>query len=442
MDKKHIKTIDNIRKLIYDKEVDWEKIESYVKELKPCINEEYDDGCILSYFINGFYYGKNLLKLVKVFMDNGFDVHKNDGKNGAMCLHELCWSTYDEYTLQIAEVLLDAGADSTINIYDEDEDEESGGILDSIGWKLAEWTVGSCECANMFEAYYKMIERHQNGKDYHGIRAFRDAVGMEITKVEKIAIEDSMSGENMFEGLIFWSHEIPIVANKNPEIYIYPQILEEARERIDVSVEFSTIIGRKVKGLQFTSATFARLKFDNDITVILCNNYLMNKDKKRVARYKITNGNEKIKLKFGDGIKCIYFREGYSYADSVRKYDIRNCFIQMEQGDIYHVYPKATHHHANLRFEKFDFNMCENLRKKLKQDNYVISHIEKNGSAYSWMELECEGKYIYLVPDGTWEGGMELYLMISKNKIEDPKRYGVDERKLEPMECEYREIKN
>ena len=443
MEQKYIDMVEKISKMIYCNKMDWEKCESYIKELKPYINDRYDiDDCILSHFISEHHNGKDLLRLVKLFIENGFDVNGNNGRNGASCLHELCWSTYDEYILQIAELLLDAGADSTLP-YDENEVEDTDkekGVLDSISWKRGYWTIGSCESANIFEAYYKMIQRHHKRKDYHGIRSFREAVGLEITKVEKIAIKETMLEENMFEGLIFWSHEIPIVVCRQPEIYIYPQILEEAKDRIDVSNEFALIIGKKIKGLQYTCALSARLSFDNEKTVMLCNNYLMCGNERGVLRYKIVDSKERTKLVVGDIVRNIYFRDGCSYADSVRKYTVYNCFIQLKNGEVLHLYPKVTHRKANIRFEEYDFSMCDKLCKRLVSEELVVSHIEREGNECGWIELESQGKYVYLVPEGKWESETDLYLIISKDKMDNPTNLYCDESSMEPMICEYRPI--
>lgn len=201
MKQKYKDLIKSIRNTIYKNKIDWDICESYVKKLSPVINEQLDDECILSDFMYDFSRGDRLLKFVRLFLENGFDVNGNNGRNGALCLHELCWSTYDEYILQIAEVLLDKGADSTLP-YDENE-ESKAGVLNTIAAKMSYWTIGSCETANLFTAYYKMIERQQQNKVYHGIRAFREAVGLKITKVEKIAIDEDLFEDNMFEGLIF-----------------------------------------------------------------------------------------------------------------------------------------------------------------------------------------------------------------------------------------------
>ncbi len=45
--------------------------------------------------------------LTEIFFENGFDVKENSGHNGASCLLQLCRSFYDQYILDVAELLLD-----------------------------------------------------------------------------------------------------------------------------------------------------------------------------------------------------------------------------------------------------------------------------------------------------------------------------------------------
>ena len=439
MEQKYKDIIKSIRKILYKSKIDWEACESYIKRLTPAINEQLDDECVLSYFMHDFYRGDGLLKFVRLFLENGFDVNGNNKRNGALCLHELCWSTYDEYILQIAEVLLDKGADSTLP-YDESEAEEDVfGVLDTIYGKMSYWTIGSCETANLFSAYYKMIERHQQKQDYHGIRAFREAVGLKITKVEKIAIDDNLPKDNSFEGLIFWSGKTPIAVFKQPEIYIYPQVPEEAKERIDISDEFTEIIGAKIIGLQYTSANSARLNFDNEKTVMLCNDYLMDGKRESISRYKFIDSNSELKLSVGDKIKNLYLRDSTSYASHVREYTAKECFVQLGKGNIFHLYPKVTHRKAGLRDEEYDFNMCDRLCKRIKLDNLVVSHIEMNQKACYWMELKNEETYVYIVPEGIWEGETRMCILVSGKQIEDPTC--CEEKKLKPMIVEYKYIK-
>ena len=436
MKQKYKDLIKSIRNTIYKYKIDWDICESYVKKLSPVINEQLDDECILSDFMYDFSRGDRLLKFVRLFLENGFDVNGNNGRNGALCLHELCWSTYDEYILQIAEVLLDKGADSTLP-YDENE-ESKAGVLNTIAAKMSYWTIGSCETANLFTAYYKMIERQQQNKVYHGIRAFREAVGLKITKVEKIAIDEDLFEDNMFEGLIFWSGNTPIVVFKQPELYIYPQVLEETKKRVDVSDEFAQILGSKIKGLQYTCAHSARLNFDNGKTVMLCNNYLMDGKNKSVSRYKIIDSNSEHKISVGDKIKNLYFRDDMSYSNYNKKYIAEECFVQLDKGNIFHLYPKVTHKKASLRNEEYDFNMCDRLCKRIKLDNLVVNHIEMKQKACYWMELRNEETYVYIIPSGMWEGETEMHILVYEEKTENPTC--CEEKKLKSIFSEYKYI--
>ena len=179
---------ETLSALLSKKTVDWDKVETVIKSLGTHINDLYnssfpDDGTILSeLYIDSHSYkrGEILVELTKLFLKYGYDVHANNDLNGALCLHELCWASYDKYVLHAAELLLNAGANTHINIDDDYED----GILNSISWKLGYWNIEEYESANMFGAYYQMVQAEQAGEDYRGIRDVSDCLDMTVTKVE------------------------------------------------------------------------------------------------------------------------------------------------------------------------------------------------------------------------------------------------------------------
>ena len=74
MKQKYKDLIRSIRNTIYKNKIDWDICESYVKKLSPVINEQLDDECILSDFMYDFSRGDRLLKFVRLFLENGFDV--------------------------------------------------------------------------------------------------------------------------------------------------------------------------------------------------------------------------------------------------------------------------------------------------------------------------------------------------------------------------------
>ena len=69
-------------------------------------------------------------------------------------------------------------------------------------------------------------------------------------------------------------------------------------------------------------------------------------------------------------VVCKYMRKGSyislsgrlktgSYEDKQgnKKYIAEECFVQLDKGNIFHLYPKVTHKKASLRNEEYDFNM-------------------------------------------------------------------------------------
>ena len=73
---------------------------------------------------------------------------------------------------------------------------------------------------------------------------------------------------------------------------------------------------------------------------MLCNNYLMDGKNKSVSRYKIIDSNSEHKISVGDKIKNLYFRDDMSYSNYNKKYIAEECFVQLDKGNIFHLYQK------------------------------------------------------------------------------------------------------
>lgn len=273
-----------LSKLLSKKVVNWIEVESIIKSFGEHINNKlpnssYDDGTILSeLFLDSHTYerGEILLKLTKLFLKHGYDVHANNDFNGAICLHNLCWASYDKYVLHTAELLLNAGANTHFNI-EEDDDEE--GILNSISWKFGYWNIDEYNSANMFEAYYQMVKAEQSGEDYRGIRDVSDCLDMTVTKVECINTPDIKNNKVTFDdAIILWFDSIPLVLDKSVELVVNPNRANKSRYRIDLSTEFSKIIGQKFIKYHFITPVRVSLLFENDIKLVLSNNLTPNQE--------------------------------------------------------------------------------------------------------------------------------------------------------------------
>lgn len=124
--------------------------------------------------------GEELLKLVKFFIRNGFDVEKY----GDECLASLCYSTGDKWVLRIAKELLDNGA--IISDVDDNPDE---GALGTASWNVGDWMTGAYANANLMSSYCALLYAAGKGEDYHGIGAFQECIGHKVRKVEKVIHE-------------------------------------------------------------------------------------------------------------------------------------------------------------------------------------------------------------------------------------------------------------
>ena len=275
--------IEKLSGLLSKKVVNWGDVESMIEALGDDINYKYSDGIdddctILSelyYSLDFHKCGAILVELTRLFLEHGYDVHANDDFNGAICLHNLCWSSYDKYVLPAAELLLNAGANTHIKIEDDFED----GILNSISWKLGYWHIGEYKSANMFEAYYQMIQAEQAGEDYRGIRDVSDCLDMVVTKVECFDDPTIINNRVAFnDAIVIWFGSTPLVADKRVELIVNPNRVNKNACCIDVSDVFTKIVGQKFIKYSFSNGGCASMIFDNNMKLVLSNNWSSNNE--------------------------------------------------------------------------------------------------------------------------------------------------------------------
>ena len=99
--------------------------------------------------------GRYLPELTRFFLENGFDVHEDEGRHGAACLQNLTWSSYDQYILEAAKILLEAGADPNVVLYGDES------ALDWVSVKISGSYVEHDEDAvHLFEKMYDMMKEY------------------------------------------------------------------------------------------------------------------------------------------------------------------------------------------------------------------------------------------------------------------------------------------
>lgn len=127
--------------------------------------------------------GPSMCKVIRFFLNHGFDVTKCDGCFGAQCLCALTLSTFDRYIIEATKILLDAGAKNrTVSPTSTNDDETPWSSIGTEGSYQS-----ACEhnhsLANIFEAVYQIYQAIENGKPYKGIDSYEIAVGKKILKV-------------------------------------------------------------------------------------------------------------------------------------------------------------------------------------------------------------------------------------------------------------------
>ena len=215
------KAKDKLCKIISAKTVDWDRFDLALRTISD-INVSYDGDTILSELYHDCPDGTVLVEVTKRFLKNGYDVSANNGLNGSQCLHNLCWATFDRYILDAAKLLLAVGARTDLPLdMDEENSSEDSGVKGSISWRLGgDWVEGDYTIANIFEAYWEVVEACEAGKDFQAISVFDECVDETLARVDLIPTGENCSVVqygplSLFDGqLVMWFGSKPLVVSK------------------------------------------------------------------------------------------------------------------------------------------------------------------------------------------------------------------------------------
>ena len=199
--------------------------------------------------------GRYLPQIVRFFLDNGFDVALDNQKFGADCLRNLTWSSYDPFILDATKLLLAAGASYTY----EDEDRES--VIDWVGTKAsvsanADWNDAGSQ---LFCTMWDILDTHRNGQDYKSIDSCMRSIGYPIDQIMTSGELVYTTAEDILHTgeIILCNHNLYFICGeKTLRINTYAEAAIDSREinnamPIDVTTQFSQIIGKKITDIQF-----------------------------------------------------------------------------------------------------------------------------------------------------------------------------------------------
>lgn len=122
--------------------------------------------------------GNQMVRIIRLFLEYGFDVSRENGAYGGECLYSLLYSTYDAPVLEAARLLLQAGADPTWK--------KEGTTLEQLikTERSAAWSIHKNRFReSLYFSFHLMIKaaaQHQNPARIH---LFTDCIGQRISGV-------------------------------------------------------------------------------------------------------------------------------------------------------------------------------------------------------------------------------------------------------------------
>ncbi len=311
--------------------IDWDAFDSVLKGLENInfYDDQYEETILSEFIMDGDFYNRGfiLADVVRHFLACGYDVSVNDGLNGGLALHSLCWSSYDHYILDAAKVLMNAGAPVKYRTNDDDPNEEPEGLLGSISWKLSgAWMVDkNYAFANTLEAYYAMTEANIAGKDYNSIDHYFACIEKTLTAVSVIKNEDTLSLQNegdlsvYAEPIVMWFGDKPLVISCYTDFVVNPVYADDKKNELcDVTSAFSSVVGATLKEVQYIGTTICYFEFDNGQRLFFASRDIGNR--KRVGTFEICAKDDAVDIEHLK-IESICGINGTTFASTVTDYE-------------------------------------------------------------------------------------------------------------------------
>ena len=238
---------------------DFDKMEELLKAGADIngMADEYDS--ILSAVISGYAMGsevardeddvgKAMLKLIRFFLDHGFDVHRNNDMYGSDCVSSLVTATYDVYSLKALRLFLEAG----VRVDIESEGSTAKGDL---GTEAAYMSIEEdAYLETMFEIMYEMADRYSRGERWQGLDMYDKCIGKTVQRVlvpEKQSVPFSQyeapdgKGGSLIEDRLLFELDHGVLSVDQYGIAMKDDHLPDVPLK-DVSLMFRDMIGKRI----------------------------------------------------------------------------------------------------------------------------------------------------------------------------------------------------
>lgn len=359
--------------------VNWDAFDAVLNGLEDinAYDDQYEETILSEFIMSGNFYNRGtiLADIVRHFLSCGYDVSANDGLNGSLALHALCWSSYDQHILDAAKVLMNAGAPVNYRTRDDDPNDEPEGLLGSIGWRLSgAWTVDKdFEFANILEAYYTIAEASLAGKDYNTIDNYFSCIGTPLTSVSAVKSGDTITLQNegnisiFTEPLIMWFGNKPLVVSCYTDLVVNPVYADDKKATlIDVTSSFSGLIGTTLNEVRYIDSSICYFEFNNGCRMIFASRDIG--DRKRVGTFEIRAVSNNVDIEHLN-IDCLCGINGRTFASTVTEYS-EDALALFCGSDAYllHVLPGTTD-----KYQMKLFPCCQELLTEYTRQ-YPLGH--------------------------------------------------------------------
>ena len=407
------KATNILGRILNKKNIDWDLFDRELSKLSD-INVIYEEDTILSELYHECPDGTILVEITKRFLAAGYDVVANDGQNGAMCLHNLCWATYDKYILDAAKLLLAAGANPKLSV--DDDDEELSGVKGSISWRLGgDWVNGDYTVANIFEAYWQLVEAYEAGRDYQRICTFEGCIGQPLLSAEIISSKSIISKPPLtaFDGhLVLWFGDKPLTISKYIDFVVNPVYAMDNKPKTAPANQYlQPLLNAKLSRFVFVDQCTAQLQFDNGMYLLLSGSDYRNEES-RYGFFEICKDTP-VDLS-GEEIDSIALTPGKTYSDSCNRFSEHSlALICDDKAFLLHRYPEGYSKNFEIHIIKCSLEFVADYKRKLVLSDLKCEKLFLRHYKLSGIRIACGTKYFYLFADER----DELHLKLTEDKI-------------------------
>lgn len=393
---------DELSSIITEDTIDWVRFDSVLSSL-PNINAIYDKDTILSELYHECPDGTVLVEITKRFLAQGYDVNENEGLNGSQCLHNLSWATFDKYILDAAKLLLEAGARTDIPLDADSDNSEGKGVKASISWRLGgDWVEGDYTIANIFEAYWEIIEAFEAGKDYHLICGFEDCIGETLNRVDFIPAANNSAVRksnqvSFFDGqLVLWFGSKPLVISKYIDFVVNPIAVEHNKDSlICVDTSFETLLHARLNQFVFIDQCIAQLIFDNGQSLLLSSTDYRDEDH-RQGIFEIRTIPTDVDI-LKKQISRLALMPGKLYSDTCRHYDEASvALICDEEAFLLHEYPEGYSDSHEIRIVECSKQLISSFKRSVALPELIPDEAFPRNGKLAAIRMRSGTRYLYL----------------------------------------------